>query len=119
MVTSKNIYSFVLEQQQGHIILTAQQWPWAVLQVVPTTPSTFDAVVAQCREREGFVSVHDTDRTFCIIQLSSGDQGGKYPERRVEIFGQETARKYLDAVKDQMAQAAVWYYTNVIELAKR
>lgn len=114
MHTSKTVYSYEIEQQDGHTVITAQQWPWAVLQVVPTTPATFDAIVAQCKEREGFVATHGTDRTFCIIQLSSGDQGGKYPDRHVDIFGQETARKYLDAVQDQMAQAAVWYYTNII-----
>ncbi len=114
MITLKNIYSFEIELREGHTLITAQQWPWSVLQVVPTTPETFDAAVAQCKAREGFVATHDTDRTYCIIQLSSGDQGGRYPERHIDIFGQETARKYLDAVKDQMAQAAVWYYTNII-----
>lgn len=118
MHTSKTVYSYEIEHQNGHTVITAQQWPWAVLQVVPTTSATFDAIVAQCKEREGFVATHGTDRTFCIIQLSSGDQGGKYPDRHVDIFGQETARKYLDAVQDQMAQAATWYYTNIIEPRK-
>ena len=118
MHISKTVYSFVIEQMKGHTIITAQQWPWAVLQVVPATPETFRAVVEQCKEREGFVATHGTDRTFCIVQVASGDQGGKYPDRKVEIFGQETARQYLDAVQDQMAQAATWYYTNVIARAK-
>ena len=82
MHTSKTVYSYEIEHQNGHTVITAQQWPWAVLQVVPTTSATFDAIVAQCKEREGFVATHGTDRTFCIIQLSSGDQGGKYPDRR-------------------------------------
>lgn len=118
MTTSKNVYSYEIEQREGHTLITAQQWPWAVLQVVPATPATFDAVVAQCEEREGFVATHGTDRTFCLVQISSGDQGGLYPDRHVDIFGQETARKYLDAVQDQMAQAAVWYYANIIARAK-
>lgn len=110
---SKNVYSFTLSIEQGYTILTAGEYPWTVLQVVPATPDTFDDVVEKC-ETQGFVAIHNTDRTFCIIQLSSGDQGGKYPERHIEICGQESARRYLDGVKDSMAQAAVWYYTNVV-----
>lgn len=118
MTTSDKIYSYVMEELQGHTILTAQEWPWCVLQIVPTTPENFDAVVAQCEKREGFVAMHDTDRSFCIVQVASGDQRGRYPDRHLEICGQESARKYLDAVKDQMAQGVVWYYTNVIARVK-
>lgn len=106
MHTSKNIYSFEIEQCEGHTIITAQQWPWSVLQVVSATPETFDAVVKQCEEREDFVSMHGTERTFCIVQISSGDQAGRYTDRHIDIYGQETAHKYLDTVKDPMAQAA-------------
>ena len=118
MITSKYIYTYEMEELEGHTLLTAQQWPWCVLQVVPTTPENFNAVVAQCEAREGFVATHGTDRSFCIVQIASGDQRGRYPERHLEICGQESARKYLDAVKDQMAQGAVWYYTNVIARVK-
>lgn len=114
MIASKHIYSYEMEEREGHTLLTAQQWPWCVLQVVPTTPDNFEATVEQCEARDGFVATHFTDRTFCIVQVASGDQKGRYPERHLEICGQETARKYLDAVKDQMVQAVVWYYTNVI-----
>ena len=114
MTASKHIYSYEMEEREGHTLLTAQQWPWCVLQVVPTTPDNLKEVVAQCKAREGFAATHGTDRTFCIIQVASGDQKGRYPERHLEICGQETARKYLDAVKDQMVQAVVWYYTNVM-----
>lgn len=114
MIASKHIYSYEMEVREGQTLLTAQQWPWCVLQVVPTTPENFKEVVEQCEAREGFVATHGTDRSFCIVQVASGDQKGRYPERHLEICGQETARKYLDAVKDQMVQAVVWYYTNVI-----
>lgn len=114
MYTSKHIYSYEMEEREGHTLLIAQQCPWCVLQVVPTTPENFKATVAQCEAREGFVATHFTDHSFCIVQVASGDQKGRYPERHLEICGQETARKYLDAVKDQMVQAVVWYYTNVI-----
>lgn len=114
MKTSKTIDAYKIEEREGHTLLTAQEYPWCVLQVVPIAPENFDAAVAQCMEREGYVATHSTDRTFCIVQIASGDQGGLYPERHLEISGQETARKYLDAVKDQMVQGVVWYYTNVI-----
>lgn len=114
MTTSKTIYTYEIEEREGHTLLTAQEWPWCVLQVVQTTAENLKAAVAQCEACEGFVATHGTDRSFCIVQIASGDQRGRYPERHLEICGQETARKYIDAVKDQMAQAVVWYYTNVI-----
>lgn len=113
MYTSKNVYSFELSREQGHTVLTAREYPWSVLQVVPATPDTFDEVLAKCQARGGNVAVHDTDRTFCVIHLCSGDQDGKYPDRHIEIDGRTSARRYLDALKDCMAQAAVWYHTNV------
>lgn len=113
MITSEHIFSFKMSECEGQILLTAQEWPWSVLQVVPATPENFDNVVAAC-EKRGFVAQHDTDRTFCIIHLCSGDQNGKYPERHISINSQTLAQKYIAALKDAMAQAAVWYYTNVI-----
>ena len=118
MITSKHIYTFEIEQREGHTLITCQQWPWPVLQVVPTPPATFDAIVAQCKERMGFVAHHGSDHTFCLVHLCSGDQKGKYPERHIDINGQDIARRFLDTLRDQMGQAAVWYYTNVIAPAK-
>lgn len=115
MHTSKTIYSFDLQQHEnGYITLTANEFPWCVLQVITCTPETFEDTMAKCKKRGGNIATHDCDRTFCIIHLCSGDQDGKYPERHIEVSGQTSARRYLDAVKDCMAQAAVWYYTNVI-----
>lgn len=48
MTTSKTIYTYEIEEREGHTLLTAQEWPWCVLQVVPTTPENFKAAVAQC-----------------------------------------------------------------------
>lgn len=79
MKTSSTIHSFLLSEQEGNILLTAQERPWSVLQVIPTTPADFDRTVAALKER-GMVAHHDTDRTFCIIHLASGDHDGKHPE---------------------------------------
>ena len=119
MIGSKTVYTFDLStDSRGHIALTSRLWPWCVLQVVPTTPATFDDVTAKLRAGGELVAHHDTDRTFCIIHLCSGDQGGKYPNRHIEISDGPTARSFLDALKDCMAQAAVWYYTNIIACLK-
>lgn len=43
------------------VLLTAKEWPYSVLQVVPATPETFDEVVEKCKKR-GMTAKHDTDR---------------------------------------------------------
>lgn len=118
MHKSKTVYSFELSRQSGAILLTARQWPWPVLQVIPTTADDFEATLAKCKARGGNVATHDTEHTFCIIHLCSGDQGGRYPERHIMTDSQEAAERFLDALKDAMAQAAVWYHANVIEPLK-
>ena len=112
MKASKTIHSFLLSQQEGQTLLTAQEYPWSVLQVIPTTPADFDRTVAALKER-GMVAYHDTDRTFCIIHLASGDHDGKHPERHIAIT-QDNYKQIIEDLKDTMAQAAVWYMTNII-----
>ena len=109
MITSKTVHSFQLSQQQGHTLLTAQEYPWSVLQVVPTTPADFESTMAILKER-GMVAHHDTDRTFCIIHLTSGD----HDERYITIT-QDNHMLIINDLKDTMAQAAVWYKTNVVD----
>ena len=113
MITSKTVYSFQLSQQEGHTLLTAQEYPWSVLQVVPTTPADFESTMAILKKR-GMVAHHDTDRTFCIIHLSSGDHDGQHPERYITIT-QDNHMQIINDLKDTMAQAAVWYKTNVVD----
>ena len=116
MKTSSTIHSFLLSQQEGQTLLTAQERPWSVLQVIPTTPADFDRTVAALKER-GMVAHHDTDRTFCIIHLASCDHEGKHPERHI-IITQNNHMQIIEELKDVMAQAAVWYETNIIEPLK-
>ena len=113
MITSKTVHTFQLCQQEGHTLLTALEYPWSVLQVVPTTPADFESTMAILKER-GMVAHHDTDRTFCIIHLSSGDHDGQHPERHITIT-QDNHMQFINDLKDTMAQAAVWYKTNVID----
>ena len=112
MKTSRTIHSFLLSQQEGQTLLTAQEYPWSVLQVIPTTPADFDRTVAALKER-GMVAHHDTDHTFCIIHLTSGDHDGQHPERHIPIT-QNNYMQFIEELKDVMAQAAVWYESNVI-----
>lgn len=116
MKASRTIRSFLLSQQEGQTLITAQERPWSVLQVIPTTPADFDRTVAALKER-GMVACHDTDRTFCIIHLASGDHDGKHPERHIAIT-QNNHMQIIEELKDTMAQAAVWYKTNIIEPIK-
>ena len=113
MITSKTVHSFQLSQQEGHTLLLAQEYPWSVLQVVPTTPAEFESTMAILKER-GMVAHHDTDRTFCIIHLTSGDHDGQHPERHITIT-QDNHMQIINDLKDTMAQAAVWYKTNVVD----
>ena len=116
MKTSRTIHSFLLSQQEGQTLLTAQEYPWSVLQVIPTTPADINRTVAALKER-GMVARHDTDRTFCIIHLASGDHDGKHPERHIAIT-QNNYKQIIEELKDTMAQAAVWYNTNIIDHVK-
>ena len=112
MKTSRTIHSFLLSQLEGQTLLTAQERPWSVLQVIPTTPADFDRTVAVLKQR-GMVAYHDIDRTFCIIHLASGDHDGQHPERHITIT-QDNHMQIIEELKDTMAQAAVWYQTNII-----
>ena len=116
MKASRTIHSFLLSQQEGQTLLTAQEYSWSVLQVIPTTPESFDRTVAALKQR-GMVAHHDIDRTFCIIHLTSGDHDGKHPERHFAIT-QNNHMQIIEDLKDTMAQAAVWYKTNIIEPLK-
>ena len=116
MKTSRTIHSFLLSEQEGQTLLTAQEYPWSVLQVIPTTPADFDRTVTTLKKR-GMVAHHDIDRTFCIIHLASGDHDGKHPERHISVT-QDNHKSIIEELEDTMAQAAVWYESNVIQRLK-
>ena len=116
MKASKTIHSFLLSEQEGQTLLTAQEYPWSVLQVIPTTPADFNRTLAALKER-GIVACHDTDRTFCAIHLASGDHDGQHPERHI-VVTQDNHMQIIEDLKDTMAQAAAWYKTNIIDPTK-
>lgn len=111
----KTIHSFLLSQQEGQIILTAQEYPWSVLQVIPTTPDNFIRTVEALEERGFYPDTNYSDRTFCIIHLASGDYDGKHPERAIAVT-QDNYEQIIEDLEDTMAQAAVWYETNIKNL---
>ena len=51
METSKTIHSFKVSVQKGQTLLTAQEYPWSVLQVIPTSAEDFDKTVEKLKER--------------------------------------------------------------------
>ena len=111
MTTSETIYQFEPRVVREKLLLFTRSWPWSVLQIVPTTPDSYEEVVARCRKR-GMVGLHGTDRTFCVIRTAGGDLGGKRPECNVEVFTQPDADRLLAAIADELAQAAVWFHAN-------
>ena len=40
-----------MEEREGKVLLTTKEWPYSVLQVVPTTPETYNEVVEGCSQR--------------------------------------------------------------------
>ena len=113
MMTSNTIYSFTISKQEGHTILTANEYPWSVLQVVPTTEADFDRTKEVLLKR-GAVAHHDTDRTFFIIHLTSGNHDGQHPERHLQIT-QVNYESVFNAITAAMSQAAVWYKVNILD----
>ncbi len=118
MMTSKNIYTYKMMQQAGTTLLEAQQWPWTVVQIIPVPAGQLDTVLAKLKDgMAGPVVQHDKDKSFVVIMLCAGDQGGKYPERHLELT-QDNHMEHYNAIIDTMAQAAVWYKTNIIDSVK-
>lgn len=118
MIVSKTVYQFEPRVVREKLLLFTRSWPWSVLQIVPTTPDSYEEVVARCRKR-GMVGLHDTDRTFCVIRTAGGDLGGKRPECKVDVFTQPDADRLLAAIADELAQAAVWFHANKSALCGR
>ena len=48
MRKSERIFNFEMEERDGKVLLTTKEWPYSVLQVVPTTPETYNEVVEGC-----------------------------------------------------------------------
>lgn len=76
----------------------------------------FKLLITGCKDFE--ISRRFADRSFCIIHLCSGDQGGKYTDKHINTDTPAAIDKYLEALKDAMAQAVVWYYSNIIATTK-
>lgn len=109
-------HTFTLTEQDGHTLLTSQEYPWCVLQVVPTTPDTYLRTYSLLLNR-GYIAHHPVCRQFLIIHLASGNHDGQHPEREIKIT-QSNSLSFLSVLKDTMAQAVEWYYTHIIDKKK-
>lgn len=114
MTTSEKIYTFAVRHDHGATILEAQQWPWTVVQVIPTTPANRDGNLDKLKQRHDTFAVHDFDNSFVVVHVGGGTQGGRHPDWYVDIT-QDNYRAVYQAICDQVAQAAVWYKTNIID----
>lgn len=77
-------HTFTLTEQDGHTLLTSQEYPWCVLQVVPTTLDTYLHTYSQLLHR-GYIAQHPVCRQFLIIHLACGNHDGQHPEREIKI----------------------------------
>jgi hypothetical protein len=117
MTTSEKIYTFAVRHEHGATLVEAQQWPWTVVQVISTTTANRDGNLDTLKQRHDTFAVHDYDNSFVVVHVGGGTQGGRHPDRSVDIT-QDNYRVVYQAICDQVAQAAVWYKTNVIDAAK-
>lgn len=116
MTSSEKICTFAVRREHGTILLEAQQWPWTVVQVIPTTPDNRADIVARLRQRHDTFAVHDYDSSFVVVHVGGGTQGGRRPDWRVDIT-QDNYRAVYQVICEQVAQAAVWAKTNIIDNA--
>lgn len=65
-------------------LLTAQEHPWSVLQIVPIPEGKFGASIEVLKKR-GMVAIPNGRKDFAVIHVGSGDVDGKHPEHRVEV----------------------------------
>lgn len=106
---SDKLRAFTLKEIDGRTCLVEKQFPWALIQVVATNPSNYDKAV-EAAGKKYFVGQHEVRRDFLLIVVGMGDWDGKHPEHHID-----DAAKCIDEVKDALAQAVVWYATNIPE----
>ncbi len=119
MITSKTAHTFKMHynRDKGHVLLEAQEYPWTWCQVVHTTPENREQLRAEIAKHFEPIAEHDTDKSFLVFQIAGGNYDGQHPERFVEI-NQNNHSQVFHAIVDTVAQAAAWYYANVITLGK-
>lgn len=88
-------------------LLTSQEYPWSVLQIVPIPEGKFEASIEILKKR-GMVAIPNGRDDFAVIHVGSGDVDGKHPERRVEVT-QANHEQIIENLKECMRQAAVWW----------
>lgn len=119
MITSKTARTFKLHynREKGYIVLEAQEYPWCWCQVVNTTPENREQVRAAIAKRFAPIAEHDIDKSFFAFQIGGGNYDGHHPERTLDI-NQNNYLQICEAIEDTVAQAAAWYYANVVSLGK-
>lgn len=88
-------------------LLTAQQYPWCVLQIVPIPEGKFDESL-EVLKKHGAVALANGRKDFAVTHVGSGDTDGKHPERHIEVTPANYQQVLAD-LKECMRQAAVWW----------
>lgn len=86
-------------------LLTAQQYPWCVLQIVPIPEGKFESSI-EILKQHGYVGLANGRKDFAVIHTGSGDTDGRHPERHVEVTP-ANYQQVLTDLKECMRQGAV------------
>lgn len=108
MTTSTTRHNFIAttcfdKNQNEVLLLTAQEYPWSVCQIVPTPPDQHDAIIAKLRPTH-WIAIADGRKDFIVLHATSGGKG----EKHLEVT-QANHLEVAQAIQDTMAQAAAYY----------
>ena len=105
---TKTIHAFVQstafdKDNNEVVLLTAQEFPWSVLQVVPTPVEKHDAIIENLKATHWIGKVNSR-KDFIILHSGSGGEG----EKHINIT-QENHEEISFLIQDCMRQAAAWW----------
>ena len=91
-------------------------------QIVLFNVSNDEKYLPQHRDMFNAARWNEAKRLFAQVlkqhsKEASGDHNGQHPERHIAIT-QNNYKQIIEELKDTMAQAAVWYKTNIIDPVK-
>lgn len=96
----------IVSQKDGSIVplIYAQEYPWVIAQVVPTTPDNRQRLIDHARMMNSLPYFANGDNSFFVIQAK-----GTTDNHHVEIT-QDNYTDVYQAVKNCLQDAADWYH---------
>ncbi len=112
-------FTFIISQVQGEHghsfpLLTANEYPWANIQIVPTPSHQRDMVLDALRRRGGHICFASGREDFCAIQA-----GGGHPDHPTIEITAQNYREVAQALNDCMQAAADYWAENGDNLTKK